>query len=72
MIRGAVLIYRSENLKNWTYERKSLQKNHFGYMWECPDMFKIEGQQVLSVSPQGAEARKIQRFQNVYQSGYFF
>ena len=33
-------------------------------------MFKIEGQQVLSVSPQGLK-REEYRFQNVYQSGYF-
>lgn len=68
--QGAVLIYRSENLKNWTYEREITTEEPFGYMWECPDMFKIEGQQVLSVSPQGLK-REEYRFQNVYQSGYF-
>ena len=68
--QGAVLIYRSENLKNWTYEREITTEEPFGYMWECPDMFKIEGQQVLSVSPQGLKREKY-RFQNVYQSGYF-
>ena len=68
--QGAVLIYRSENLKNWTYEREITTEEPFGYMWECPDMFKIEGQQVLAVSPQGLKREKY-RFQNVYQSGYF-
>ena len=68
--QGAVLIYRSENLKNWTYEREITTEEPFGYMWECPDMFEIEGQQVLSVSPQGLK-REEYRFQNVYQSGYF-
>lgn len=68
--QGAVLIYRSENLKNWTYDREITTEEPFGYMWECPDMFKIEGQQVLSVSPQGLK-REEYRFQNVYQSGYF-
>ena len=68
--QGAVLIYRSENLKNWTYEREITTEEPFGYMWECPDMFKIEGQQVLSVSPQGLKHEEY-RFQNVYQSGYF-
>ena len=68
--QGAVLIYRSENLKNWTYEREITTEEPFGYMWECPDMFKIEGQQVLSVSTQGLKREKY-RFQNVYQSGYF-
>ena len=68
--QGAVLIYRSENLKNWSYDREITTEEPFGYMWECPDVFEIEGQQVLSISPQGLK-REEYRFQNIYQSGYF-
>lgn len=39
-------------------------------MWECPDFFSLEGQEVLSVSPQGLTREEF-RFQNIYQSGYF-
>ena len=39
--QGAVLIYRSENLKNWTYDREITTEEPFEYMWECPD---VEGE----------------------------
>lgn len=68
--QGAVLIYKSENLKNWVYDREITTEKPFGYMWECPDLFEVEGKQVLSISPQGLERGEYQ-FQNIYQSGYF-
>ena len=51
--KGAVLFYRSEDLKNWKFDRELTTETTFGYMWECPDFFSLEGQEVLSVSPQG-------------------
>ena len=27
-----------------------------GYMWECPDIFKLNGKDVFMFSPQGIEA----------------
>ena len=68
--KGAVLFYRSEDLKNWKFDRELTTETTFGYMWECPDFFSLEGQEVLSVSPQGL-IREEFRFQNIYQSGYF-
>lgn len=68
--QGTVLIYCSEDMENWEYERELTTKQPFGYMWECPDLFELSGQKILSVSPQGLE-RKTWKFQNVYQSGYF-
>lgn len=38
-----------------------LQTNY----WECPDLFGLDGQWFLAVSPQGIEC------QNVYGCGYF-
>lgn len=41
----------------------------FGYMWECPDYFTIDGTDVMTICPQGlpvdGEANR-----NVFQSGY--
>ena len=68
--QGAVLIYKSEDLKNWDYDKEITTEEPFGYMWECPDLFEIDGEQELSISPQGLE-REEYRFQNIYQSGYF-
>lgn len=66
---GCALIYTSKDLREWTFSHL-LHKKAFGYMWECPDIFKVNGETYLSVSPQGLE-REEYRFQNVYQSGYF-
>lgn len=68
--KGAVLFYKSEDLKNWTFDRDLTTENTFGYMWECPDFFTLGDQEVLSVSPQGL-TREEYCFQNIYQSGYF-
>ena len=68
--QGAVLFYKSEDLKNWKFDHELTTENAFGYMWECPDYFTLEGQEVLSVSPQGLTREEF-RFQNIYQSGYF-
>ena len=38
--------------KAWRF-RKRLRPRPFGYMWECPDLFKSE-EKILSVCPQGA------------------
>lgn len=66
---GCVLLYTSDNKKNWTFDHY-IKKDDFGYMWECPDLFTLEGRQFLSVSPQGLKSEAY-RYQNVYQSGYF-
>ena len=62
--QGAVLIYKSEDLKNWDYDKEITTEEPFGYMWECPDLFEIDGEQALSISPQGLE-REEYRFQNI-------
>ncbi|WP_082232540.1 glycoside hydrolase family 32 protein [Halobacillus massiliensis] len=72
---GKVLLFKSESLKEWdflgpiagSYENGL---KDFGYMWECPDMFTLDGQDILIVSPQGLEADGMD-FANTYQSGYF-
>lgn len=68
--KGAVLLYRSDDKRKWKFLRTITTKEVFGYMWECPDCFEMDGQKILSVSPQGL-TREEYRFQNVYQSGYF-
>ena len=39
-------------------------------MWECPDLFTVEGSVFLGVSPQGLPHEEF-RFQNAFSSGYF-
>lgn len=67
---GAVLLYCSEDMKQWKLAGELTTRQPFGYMWECPDYFTLGGHSFLAVCPQGVEAEKY-RYQNIYQSGYF-
>lgn len=68
--KGALLIYRSEDLSKFAFEELKTTEDPFGYMWECPDIFLLEGKKIISLSPQGVESEEY-RYQNIYQSGYF-
>ncbi|WP_214745159.1 sucrose-6-phosphate hydrolase [Exiguobacterium sp. s189] len=67
---GCVVLYRSTDLNEWTFlgEVKT-ELERFGYMWECPDVFELNGKHVLIFSPQGIEPDG-HRYHNIYQSGY--
>lgn len=73
-LKGAVALLRSENLSDWTHigiltggGKGTL--GQFGYMFECPDLFNLNGKDVLIFSPQGLSAQGL-KYQNAYQSGY--
>lgn len=69
---GCVLLYRSDDGHAWTMEGSctSLSKEAFGYMWECPNLVKLDGREFLFVCPQGKSKEDL-RFQNIHNSGYF-
>lgn len=50
--KGRVLLYRSTDLKNWEFVNEIFEEN-MGFMWECPDLFELDGKEVLIFSPQG-------------------
>lgn len=67
---GTAVIYESVNIKDWTLKGEIHTKlQEFGYMWECPDLFKLDDKDVFIFSPQGIEPQNNQ-FENIYQSGY--
>ena len=41
--KGLVLVYRSEDLTSWQYHGRITTREAFGYMWECPDLFVLDG-----------------------------
>lgn len=49
---GQIFLYRSRDCFSWEYW-KPLIKNpgRFGRMWECPDLFELDGKWFLMVSP---------------------
>ncbi|SDN82142.1 glycoside hydrolase family 32 protein [Halobacillus aidingensis] len=73
-LKGAVALLRSENLYEWNHVGVLAgggegRLSEFGYMFECPDLFDLGGEDVLVFSPQGLEAEGM-KYQNVYQAGY--
>ncbi|MCD8023349.1 MAG: glycoside hydrolase family 32 protein [Lachnospiraceae bacterium] len=50
---GSLLLFRSEDGLQWHFDTMVDRcYNEFGKMWECPDMFELDGKTVLMVSPQ--------------------
>lgn len=68
--RGEILVYESEDKLNWKHINTITTPDVFGYMWECPDLFCVDGQYIVAMSPQGV-SRQGHRYQNVYSCGYF-
>lgn len=68
--RGQVLVYRSDSLYHWKNINVITTPEPFGYMWECPDLFQLDGQYILAVSPQGIKPYG-HIGQNTYSCGYF-
>lgn len=68
--RGAVLVFSSKDKLNWNSISSIDSIEEFGYMWECPDLFEIEGQNILITCPQGVP-QKENICENIYLAGYF-
>lgn len=68
--KGAILQYESTDKLHWEFSGEVTTKDAFGYMWECPDAFTLDGKTVMMCCPQGVERNEL-RFQNIHQSGYF-
>ena len=60
-----MLVLESTDKLHWTHINTLTTPEPFGYMWECPDLFCLDGQWYLAVSPQGIDC------QNVYGCGWF-
>ncbi|EMO6521347.1 TPA: sucrose-6-phosphate hydrolase [Staphylococcus aureus] len=68
--QGRLLLYNTEDIINWHYLGEiNTELDDFGYMWECPDYFNVDNQDVILICPQGIEP-KCDQFNNIYQSGY--
>lgn len=68
--RGCVLVYTSRDLEAWQYATRIEMAESFGYMWECPDLFELDGELVLACCPQGVPADGW-RYHNAHQCVWF-
>lgn len=50
---GSLVFYKSHDLYKWEYEGKWFDTS-FGWGWECPDFFELDGYEVFMFSPMGA------------------
>ena len=48
---GEVLFYTSEDGENWSYKNRYYDKK-IGDMWECPDLFEVDNEYILIMSPE--------------------
>ena len=67
---GMVLLYGSDDGREWHIKSQVYSRNKFGYMWECPNIVQIDGHDFLAVCPQGLPD-EVDRWQNLWQAGYF-
>ena len=50
---GSILLFESEDALHWRFASVVAScHNQFGKMWECPDLFPLDGKHVLLTSPQ--------------------
>lgn len=49
---GRILLFESKDLYNWQFKSVLLEgETNQGIMWECPDLFHLNGKDVLIMSP---------------------
>ena len=67
---GMVLLYRSTDLRHWTYLHPLVEGSGLeeGDMWECPDFFPLGGKHVLLLSTKGKTHWKV----GTYRDQRFF
>ncbi|WP_337018708.1 sucrose-6-phosphate hydrolase [Oceanobacillus massiliensis] len=72
--KGEAVLYTSPDLESWSFQGPLAGSGHnglgdFGYMWECPDLFELDGHEVLIICPQGLTPRGYE-FNNIFHAGY--
>ncbi len=50
---GQILLFTSPDCFHWSFKKVLIEnRKRFGKMWECPDLFELDGKWVLLTSPQ--------------------
>ncbi|MDB1125584.1 glycoside hydrolase family 32 protein [Vibrio sp. kj40-1] len=54
---GRLAVYKSHDLLHWKFDKLyGDDLGDFGYMWECPDLFELNGQLIAVIGPQGIQS----------------
>ncbi|WP_352403927.1 glycoside hydrolase family 32 protein [Kandleria vitulina] len=68
--QGCALLYKSKDLTSWEFEKQIYATKKMGYMWECPDIFNVDNQDILLTCIQGLDHHD-DHYQNIFSVGYF-
>ena len=72
-LKGSIIVYCSDNLIDWALKGElsiDIDANfNEAFMFECPDLLEVDGQDVLVFSPQGISPKQ-DRFHNRYNVVY--
>ncbi|WP_342387651.1 glycoside hydrolase family 32 protein [Salinicoccus bachuensis] len=67
---GRVLVFAGDTPADFQYRGElETHLDQFGFMWESPDHFELDGHHVFMFCPQGLD-RYRNSYWNIYQSGY--
>ncbi len=67
---GQILLYKSQDLHEWNLVNVlDRSQNKLGRMWECPDFFKLDGSDIMIISPQEVRAEGL-KFHNGHNTVY--
>jgi beta-fructofuranosidase len=67
---GQILLYKSKDLRDWSFVTiLDRSENKIGCMWECPDFFNLDGNDIIIISPQEVKARGL-KFHNGHNTVY--
>lgn len=65
---GQILLYKSKDLIDWEFVSVMLKgETYEGSMWECPDLFELDGKDVLIISVDGLPKRE-NKFSNTHST----
>ena len=68
--KGFTKLFTSPDLRKWEDKGELSRVDNMGYVWECPDLFKLNDKHLLMFSPQGIQKHKGYENRNLFQSGY--
>jgi beta-fructofuranosidase len=58
---GAVFLFESDDALQWRFVSEvAASEYRIGRMWECPDLFRLDGKDVLIVSPQEVRSENLE------------
>lgn len=68
---GSMILYRSTNLNEWEHLGPiKTRYDEFGFMWECPDFFELDGKAIMLFSPQGVSSENPYDYKNIFSVSY--